>query len=46
MEFRKVGWTPLYSASFDGHVDVVAMLLDNGADITVKEEVGKWAGRF
>lgn len=34
------GWTPLNSASDNGHVDVVKLLLEKGADLTVANNSG------
>ena len=33
------GWTPLYAAAFDGHVDAIIALLDHGADISATDKV-------
>ena len=35
----QTGWTPLYYASWDGHVSVVKMLLKRGADINLADQV-------
>ena len=32
-------WTPLYIAAQNGHTDVVAKLLESGADLGVKDKV-------
>ena len=45
VRWRQVGWTPLYSASFGGHVAAVRLLLDAGADIAATEEVSSDASR-
>jgi Ankyrin repeats (3 copies) len=37
------GWTPLYSASVRGAVEVVRLLLEHGADVEVKDNAGKTA---
>jgi len=34
------GWTPLKSASSNGHVDVVRLLLEKGADVTAASNEG------
>ena len=33
------GWTPLMRASFDGHVDIVRILIEAKAQINIQEEV-------
>ena len=33
------GWTPLMTASFNGHVDIVRILIDAKAQINTQEEV-------
>ena len=33
-------WTPLYCAALEGHVDTVQVLIEKGADINVKNNVG------
>ena len=35
------GWTPLHWAAGDGELEVVTKLLDSGADVQVKDNVGK-----
>jgi len=37
--FKQDGWTPLISASFCGHVDVVHALIEAGADMNKKTKV-------
>ena len=33
------GWTPLYSAAIGNHLQVVELLLSNGAEVNSHEEV-------
>ena len=33
-------FTPLHSAAEEGHVDIVRYLVDKGADLNVKDEIG------
>ncbi len=35
----QLGFTPLWVAGHEGHVDVVRALLDHGADVEAKDEV-------
>jgi hypothetical protein len=37
----KWGWTPLHTAAWEGHADVVAALIANGADVNAKDNDGK-----
>lgn len=37
----KYEWTPLYRAAYNGHVEAVRVLLELGADRTLKDEKGK-----
>ena len=32
-------WTPLHYAASNGHTDSVALLVDNGADVNMKDKV-------
>ena len=34
------GWSPLYTASFSGHLDVVETLMEAGANINQATKVG------
>jgi ankyrin repeat protein len=34
------GWTPLNTAANNGHIDVMKLLLENGADVTVANQNG------
>ena len=38
--FVQNGWTPLMIASFNGHVDVVRILIEAHADIHKQDKVG------
>ena len=33
-------WTPLYMAAEGGHIEIVRYLVDNGADINIKDHNG------
>ena len=35
----QTGWTPLMKASFEGHVDIVRLLIEAKAQINTQEEV-------
>jgi len=37
-------WTPLHVAAYKDHVDAVTFLVDNGADVNIKDEheVSEW----
>ena len=35
----QVGRTPLHFAAYNGHIDVVKLLIQNGADISVLDNV-------
>ena len=37
--YIQTGETPLFSASFNGHAAVVDLLLQNGADVSICDEV-------
>jgi ankyrin repeat protein len=37
----QIGWTPLHEASYYGHIEVVRLLLDRGADIQAQTEVSE-----
>jgi hypothetical protein len=37
----QIGWTPLHRASYYGHIEVVRLLLDRGADIQAQTEVSE-----
>ena len=37
--FVQFGWTPLYTASSNGHDKVVQALLDHGVQVDVQDEV-------
>ena len=38
----KVGWTPLHLAAFNGHKEIVELLIANGADVNAKsDDVGR-----
>lgn len=36
------GWTPLIAASKEGHVDVVAVLLEHAAKYNIPDTVRQW----
>ena len=36
------GWTPLMTASAEGHLDVVKILIEAGANVNDTNEVGKY----
>jgi ankyrin repeat protein len=35
----QIGWTPLMRACSNGHLDIVNVLIDNGADVNDKNNV-------
>lgn len=37
------GWTPINAASMYGHVDIVRLLVDNGADVEIATKSGRTA---
>ena len=37
--YSQNGWTPLMKASFEGHVDIVRLLIEVKAQINTKKEV-------
>ena len=37
---HQLGWTALYHAAHNGHIEVTKLLLDGGAAINVKNKVG------
>ena len=37
--FIQDGWTPLMTASFEGHVDIVRLLLEANTQVHTREEV-------
>ncbi len=37
----QIGWTPLHRASSGGHIEVVRLLLDRGADIQAQTKVSE-----
>ena len=39
-EKRNNGWVPLHGAAFTGHMEVVELLLANGANMNAKNEDG------
>jgi hypothetical protein len=34
------GWTPLYFAAYNGHVEIIRLLLQNGAEVNAKDNHG------
>ena len=41
------GWTPINIASYNGHSDIVKMLVDNGADVIIAVKVrSQWIQAF
>jgi ankyrin repeat protein len=41
----KDGWTPLHPASYEGHQEIVELLIGKGADVNVKVEFGPFQGK-
>ena len=39
------GWTPLHPASYEGHVEIVELLIGKGADVNAKVEFGSFQGK-
>ena len=37
--FLQNGWTPLMTASIEGHVDIVRLLIEAKAEVNTQEEV-------
>jgi len=35
------GYTPLHKASYNRHLDIVQLLIENGADVNARDENGK-----
>jgi|TARA_B110001454_G_scaffold67260_1_gene65516 ankyrin repeat protein len=40
----KDGWTPLHPASYEGHQEIVELLIGKGADVNAKVEFGPLQG--
>ena len=40
MVTTSTGWTPINTASSNGHIEVVKLLLEKGADITIASDSG------
>ena len=40
----KDGWTPLHPASYEGHQEIVELLIAKGADVNAKVEFGSLQG--
>ena len=34
------GWTPLHAASYNGHIEIARLLLQNGAEVNVRNNYG------
>ena len=41
----KDGWTPLHPASYEGHQEIVELLIGKGADVNAKVEFGPLQGK-
>ena len=40
----QVGYTALMFSSFNGHVDIAKLLVQHGADMTIKDKVSRAKG--
>ena len=46
VNYQKADKTPLMYAAIEGHTDVVKILLENGADIGLKDAEGQTAAMY